>query len=47
MDPYECKCWPTKRCEGNCTEKYLRELKNHYGEDLVNACESNILESHS
>ena len=33
-----------KRREGNCTEKYLRGLRNKNGEHLANICESNILE---
>ena len=30
---------PAKRWEWNCTERYLRGLKNQYGEHLVNICE--------
>ena len=34
-----------KRREGNCTNKYLRGLRNQNGDHLVNICESNIIET--
>ena len=37
---------PAKRREGNCSNKYLRGLRNQNGDHLVNICESNIIETY-
>ena len=36
---------PAKRREENCTERYLRGLRNQRGEHLLTLCKSNILET--
>ena len=35
----------SKRREENCTGRYLRGLRNQNGENFVNLCDSNILET--
>ena len=36
---------PAKRREENCTERYLRGLRNRNGEHLANICESKTRQS--